>query len=177
MIVSFCRIFLSFAVNDRWGNDTTGVHGSFFVSFSLCLYVLYVVARALFPLSLYLYFAYAHTNFPLLLRHKTAEYSSAYWLTHPWEENSGMFLPGTGYLHSFLTGFAAGIDVFSYGLNRQSTVYNYSTSAQLIRLLVRTVRISLSILLCPPQNGCLYLEFCVLLSLSYAHILSPFCNR
>jgi hypothetical protein len=63
MIVSFCRIFLSFAVNDRWGNDTTGVHGSFFVSFSLCLYVLYVVARALSPLSLFVFCICAH-KFP-----------------------------------------------------------------------------------------------------------------
>lgn len=38
-----------------------------------------------------------------------------------WEQNSGM-------------------DVFSYGLNRASTAYNYSTTEQLIELLIRTVR-------------------------------------
>jgi len=50
----------------------------------------------------------------------TAEYSDDSWLTHSWEENSGL-------------------DIHSYGLNRNSQVSNYSSNAEVIRLLIRTV--------------------------------------
>jgi len=75
-------------INDRWGNDTPGVHGGFY----------------------------------------TAEYSSSVYLTHKWEENSG-------------------VDIHSYGYNRNSLAEDYLTAEYLIHLLVRTVAFGGNLLL------------------------------
>jgi len=56
------------------------------------------------------------------------EYSSDVWLDHKWEENSGM-------------------DVFSYGYNRNSQAGNYSTVEKLLHLLIRTVAFGGNLLL------------------------------
>eukprot|EP01129_Flabellula_baltica_P007520 TRINITY_DN2936_c0_g1_i1.p1 TRINITY_DN2936_c0_g1~~TRINITY_DN2936_c0_g1_i1.p1 ORF type:complete len:569 (+),score=79.90 TRINITY_DN2936_c0_g1_i1:61-1707(+) len=50
----------------------------------------------------------------------TAEYSGGMWWNHKWEECSGL-------------------DVWSFGYNRNSQVGNYSTAEDVIRLLIRTV--------------------------------------
>lgn len=68
------------AIDDRWGSDTSGVHGGFY----------------------------------------TAEYSSTVWLNHKWEENSG-------------------IDIHSFGLNRNTPASDYYTADYLILLLIRSV--------------------------------------
>eukprot|EP00823_Brevimastigomonas_motovehiculus_P009153 TRINITY_DN8811_c0_g1_i1.p1 TRINITY_DN8811_c0_g1~~TRINITY_DN8811_c0_g1_i1.p1 ORF type:complete len:459 (-),score=81.63 TRINITY_DN8811_c0_g1_i1:352-1728(-) len=50
----------------------------------------------------------------------TPEYSSEVYLDHPWEENSGM-------------------DLHSYGFNRQTPASQYYTAEQLVKLLIRCV--------------------------------------
>jgi len=58
----------------------------------------------------------------------TAEYSDQYWLDHKWEANLG-------------------IDVHSYGYNRNSQAGNYSSSTDLIHLLIKTVAFGGNLLL------------------------------
>jgi len=58
----------------------------------------------------------------------TAEYSDEYWLDHKWEENSG-------------------VDIHSYGYNRNSQAWDYLTPQYLINLLVRSVAFGGNLLL------------------------------
>jgi len=58
----------------------------------------------------------------------TAEYSDQYWLNHAWEENSG-------------------VDIHSYGFNRNTDATHYLTSEYLIHLLIRSVALGGNLLL------------------------------
>jgi hypothetical protein len=66
--------------------------------------------------------------------------STNVWLDHKWEENSG-------------------IDVFSYGYNRNSNLTDYLSAAYLVNLLVRTV--SFTFYKSHDLQGCLWWQFAV----------------